>query len=158
MALVHMGVELYCDVLIPIWRGTCFAIHLFANGQVVAGSAGVDGYDYDGLLVPGRRVAATGRTAHYRVNRAARAHGLGSLEARPARPVSVPALGTLALHVLIRPALPPEYMLRAFSMRLLAGARFSCHYRLSRPELAARILGPGQLELALTRLLDPSCP
>jgi len=83
---MRIGVNLIAETSISVDDTTYFKTGLRLNGLPVPHSEGSDRWNLNGMLLPGKRVAATGRAAEYNYSDTYTGIGFGGIEARRAVP------------------------------------------------------------------------
>ncbi|MCR4398167.1 MAG: hypothetical protein NUV93_04310 [Firmicutes bacterium] len=83
---MKVAVDLVAETAVTVDDTTYFSLAVELNGRRLPGSEGTDRYRLNGMVLPGKRVAATGRRAEYGTSATPTGVGFGPLEAEPPVP------------------------------------------------------------------------
>ncbi|WP_408010082.1 hypothetical protein ACJROX_07280 [Pseudalkalibacillus sp. A8] len=83
----NIGFELVANMALPVLPGHAYSIWVMWNGRRLSSSIGKDAYHRDGLILPDRRITATGRIDHQSANTSS----FGDLQASECRLVPCPS-------------------------------------------------------------------
>lgn len=155
---MYMGVELVAETAVFYDDSSFVSMHLVTDGREVPGSAGVDDFLCNGAILPGKRVAATGRRHSFVYDRFSGSLGLGVVEATPCLMVPVPWPGngsTLRLRIRNNIVLDPGLLCANFSLKVKAqnGELKEWDIPLSRPDVRVDWPARGEFEVNLGDLL-----
>lgn len=150
---MRLGVELVARIPVRLRLGSFFETWLALPGGALRRSLGRDEYHLPLVILPGRRLAATGRTCIVQID--AEEAGLGPNQARPCAPAAAP----------VAPGTPVVLGLRTNVFRdldaLTAGVLLVVQFgtgepsvaALDDPRVAAEQLVPGRYVVGISRLL-----
>ncbi|WP_240374246.1 hypothetical protein [Bacillus piscicola] len=100
--MTKIGFELVADRSLPVQAGSTFSLSVFWNMEKVYSTVGKDNYHRSGLILPGKRITATGRIHH--ISESTKSM-LASLQAAACHPVQCPSAPLEDLRIeLIQPA------------------------------------------------------
>ncbi len=84
---MKLGVEVIAETMVSVEEGSCFETWLAVNDHLIAASHGSDTYLFNGFVIKGKRLAATGR--FHRVKLDMDLALSGPMQTRAAVPVEV---------------------------------------------------------------------
>ena len=136
---MNLGIELVCERALSVDDTTYFQTAIEVDGTTVPGSTGKDVYLTNGMILPGRRVAATGRSAEYGLSSAEKGIGLGAIEALPSNLVTLSARAEerVVFSISNNAVLDPGIFCMEFSLtvRVHNGAARTLDISLRRPDV-----------------------
>lgn len=94
---MQLGIEIFSIRSLSLQEGDTFSTAIQVNGFPILATAGRDEYTLQTILLPHKRLAATGRLCTYGTRDLI--CGLGTLQARPAGLMELPAIDSLHLHL-----------------------------------------------------------
>ncbi len=145
---MRLGFELVCQNMWEVQEDSFFETWLEADGNVVDKSAGLDYYSSRMVILPGKRVAASGR-----VDRVAPAviPAVSNVQARPAWPVHVPSRFTrLHAHLRTDSILDQGVLQHNFGMNLVDGTgKHISFFSLGAPSTQVAWIGRGHFMVLL---------
>jgi hypothetical protein len=152
---VLIGVELVPEKAIFMAAGDQLRTWLTVDGALVEGSEGLDEYQDTACFLAGRRLAATGRSQHFRIDRFPA--GLGPYETEPAQPVSCRLKGGSTIRfesevsnsILLDPGLYLDYI----GVRIIGTGTESQVFPLRRPDIKLDWPERGRMGIDLTPLV-----
>jgi hypothetical protein len=152
---MKMGIELYAETSLSVDDTTQFELYLTRDGQALGDSRGSDRYLLNGMVILGKRVAASGREATYGSNDLPAGLGLGPLEARPTVACDVAdEYRELLLHIVTTAVLDPALLAREFSVRIVRPDRpVAVDAPLCRPDVRINWVERGHFTVDLVPLL-----
>lgn len=148
---MEMGLALVAEQIIPINHGDYVGLELTANHEVVPGSAGKDIYCFNGMILSGKIIAATGREKKY--NWTTIPFGLGPVEAEPPHiiPVQFEEYTRWRLIIKTNIILDLALVVVQWGLRWLdAGGRLLLDLPFRSPEVTVDCPGRGQFVVDIT--------
>jgi len=139
------GAELIAETAQTITPNHKFQLDLYSGDTLLPQAAGVDAYNLNCQILPGKIIAATGRTARYGIGT-----GLGAVQAEAAQPVSLSPeeLAQLKIKITNNKILDQAELKHSFSLRLhLEGRVIDLH--LARPDVKVYWEGRGEFIIPL---------
>ncbi len=91
----NIGFELIANMALPVLPGHTYSICILLNGQRLSSSIGKDVYPTGGLILPDRRITATGRIHHQSTDPS----GFTDFQAGVCQLVSSPSVRPKTIHV-----------------------------------------------------------
>lgn len=150
---MQLGIELITDCSISFDPSSCFASCIRINDKTVEGSSGRDNFRGHGLIVAGKRIAATGRQAVYNVKQ----FGL-DLEALEVSPAVITKItnpnGEFSYYLKNNVVLDPGFLTHNFHLRIFKddGSSF-IKISLARTDISIRWPGRGEFVISLAKSL-----
>jgi hypothetical protein len=154
-----IGAELRSERALSVDDTTYFQMGLEVDGEPIAASLGCDRYLFNGMVLPSKRVAATGRRSEYTMSDTVTGIGLGCIEGKPAIPCAL-ELGSaqrLVVTVENNAVLDPGVFCLEFSLAIIVqGPEGSTAFDLSlrRPDIALSWPSRGVFRFDVTDALD----
>jgi len=149
------GVEIIAEAAVQINPDSFFTINLTCNHQLLTNFVGEDKYGFSGLVLRGKRVAASGRLQKYNIRGSLL--GLGSWEAEKAQTVVVPALLSSRIRLILSTDLAADRdsFSALFGLKFIIGNdKTVFEVPFSSPVLDVNEFKPGNYSVELTELLQ----
>ncbi len=144
-----LGIELITETTLSLIPGHIFRLELYNDDVLLPLSVGTDTYNYNGNILPHKKVAATGRRATYELGT-----GLKMLEAEDTKPVPVleKELSDLKLRIKNNKVLDQAEIKTYFSLRI-HNSNETKDILLARPDVHVYWDGRGDFSIPLNGLL-----
>lgn len=151
---MYVAAELFCENTV-FFDETCYVEMRFErNGIPIEDTGGCDRFLFNGAVLPGRRIGATGRACRHTLNELTSGVGTGAFATPGSRAASVEieASEELRLRVRTNLVLDPGIFAKVFSIRLELGDSWF-DIPLSRPDVEIEWVGRGEYLIPLDRFL-----